>query len=169
MEKREKRGGLLQGPLAHAFPEAPEPPDPADTGALVGAADAFGAEADLAAPNSANPAAEAVLEPLALDGALTRHERGAHPGDLEGATSSITATSPFPTSALRGAATAAAEEDALGGQDAALSERLGRGAVGQAAREPDRGQVAREPARHLCRARLENTARDELRQRWARR
>ena len=49
-------------------------------------------------------------------------------------------------------------------EDAALREGLGRGPLGQAAREPDRGQVARQLPRHLRPARLDDVARDELRQ-----
>ncbi|RYP69751.1 hypothetical protein DL769_005202 [Monosporascus sp. CRB-8-3] len=142
----------------NGLPEPPKPPYPADAGALLVPPNALAADADLASPDGSDPAPEAVLEALPLDRAAACDEDRGH-----GSAVSVTNTT-IAVFAVQAVDTRAA----LGRQDTALDERLGGGPLRQAACEPDGGEAASQPPRHLRRVRLDDTARYELRQRGTR-
>ncbi|RYP10579.1 hypothetical protein DL764_000549 [Monosporascus ibericus] len=146
----------------NGLPEPPEPPYPADAGALLVPPNALAADADLTSPDGADPAPEAVLEALPLDCAAACDEGGGH-----GSAVPVTRTAIAAPSTAVFAIQAVDTRAALGRQDATLDERLGRGPLRQAPREPDGGEAASEPPRHLRSVRLDDAARDELWQRGA--
>ncbi|RYP88166.1 hypothetical protein DL770_004671 [Monosporascus sp. CRB-9-2] len=147
----------------NGLPEPPEPPYPADAGALLVPPNALAADSDLASPDGTDPASEAVLEALPLDRAAACDECRGH-----GSPVSVTNTTTAAASTAVFAVQAVDTRAALGRQDATLDERLGRGPLRQAAREPDGGEVASQSPRHLRRVGLDDAARDELWQRGAR-
>ena len=135
------RKGLLASnqipPLAHALPEPRQPPDAPDTTTLLDLPDVLLTLAHLARPLGGDPAAQAVLDALLLDGAAAgddggRDQHRGHAGD------------------------------ALDGQDGAVDEGLGRGAGGEAARQADGDEGAGQAARNDGRVGEEDGARDEV-------
>jgi len=122
---------------ADPLPESRQAPDPADATALVHAADALLPLEDLAAPLGGDPAAQAVLDALALHIPATggdggRDEHRGHAGN------------------------------ALAGDDGALDERLGGGTGSEATREADGDERAGEAARHDRRVGEEDAVGDEV-------
>ena len=102
------------------LPEPLELPHSTHAGPLLPAPDAFLTVLHLSLPDAADPAPQPVLDALALHGPLLGDQRRRH--EL-------------------------LPRHALGRQDGAGDEGLGRGAVGQAAREADGDEAARQLAR----------------------
>lgn len=149
----------LDLPSADPLPEPPQPPDPAYAPALLPPPPVLRPLAPPPLPDTPDPPPQPVLDPLPLHLPPPRHQRGRdHHAPARGgaalAAPSTTARAEPPADPDAG--------DALGWEHGARDEGLGGGPDGEAAREPDGGEGARELAADDGRVGQEDVPRHEV-------